>query len=86
MSEIKVLNSLTPRQRQILDIVATRGISNKSIARMLHISESTVKLHMSGILKKFGLRNRTQLALFARDNALKSSLDLKLDQITCLAV
>jgi len=86
MSETKVLNSLTPRQRQILDIVATRGISNKSIARMLHISESTVKLHMSGILKKFGLRNRTQLALFARDNALKSSLDLNLDQITCLAV
>ena len=86
MSETKVLNTLTPRQRQILNIVATRGISNKSIARMLHISESTVKLHMSGILKKFGLRNRTQLALFARDHALKFSLDLKLDQITCLAV
>ena len=86
MSDILVKITLTPRQRQILEIVATRGISNKSIARMLHISESTVKLHMSGILKKFGLRNRTQLALFARDNALKSSLDLNLDQITCLAV
>jgi DNA-binding NarL/FixJ family response regulator len=59
---------LTPRQRQILDIVVTRGVSNKNIARMLHISESTVKLHMSSILKKFGLRNRTQLALFARDH------------------
>ncbi len=59
--------NLTPRQRQILDIIATRGVSNKNIARMLHISESTVKLHMSSILKKFGLRNRTQLALFARD-------------------
>ena len=58
---------LTPRQRQILDIIVTRGVSNKNIARMLHISESTVKLHMSSILKKFGLRNRTQLALFARD-------------------
>ena len=81
MSDILVKIILTPRQRQILEIVATRGISNKSIARMLHISESTVKLHMSGILKKFGLRNRTQLALFARDHALKSSLDLKLDQI-----
>ena len=81
MSDILVKIILTPRQRQILEIVATRGISNKNIARMLHISESTVKLHMSGILKKFGLRNRTQLALFARDHALKSSLDLKLDQI-----
>ena len=60
--------TLTPRQRQILDIIVTRGVSNKNIARMLHISESTVKLHMSSILKKFGLRNRTQLALFARDH------------------
>ena len=59
---------LTLRERQILDIVVTRGVSNKNIARMLHISESTVKLHMSSILKKFGLRNRTQLALFARDH------------------
>lgn len=61
--------SLTPRQRQILDIVANRGASNKTIARMLNITESTVKLHMSGILKKYGVRNRTQLALFARVHA-----------------
>lgn len=61
---------LTPRQRQILDIVVTRGVSNKNIARMLHISESTVKLHMSSILKKYGVRNRTQLVLFARDQTL----------------
>ena len=83
MSDILVKITLTPRQRQILEIVATRGISNKNIARMLHISESTVKLHMSGILKKFGLRNRTQLALFARDHALKSSLDPKLGLLEC---
>ena len=81
MSDILVKIILTPRQRQILEIVATRGISNKSIARMLHISESTVKLHMSGILKKFGLRNRTQLALFARNYTLKSGLDSMLDKI-----
>lgn len=60
---------LTVRQHQIMDIVSRRGASNKVIARMLGISESTVKLHMSGILKKFGVRNRTQLALFARDSA-----------------
>lgn len=60
---------LTPRQHQIMEIVSKRGASNKVIARMLNISESTVKLHMSGILKKFGVRNRTQLALFARDHA-----------------
>jgi DNA-binding NarL/FixJ family response regulator len=65
----KLTSDLTPRQQQILDIVAQRGVSNKQIARMLNISESTVKLHMSGILKKFGVRNRTQLALFERDKA-----------------
>lgn len=65
----KLASDLTPRQQQILDIVAQRGVSNKQIARMLSISESTVKLHMSGILKKFGVRNRTQLALFERDKA-----------------
>lgn len=58
---------LTPRQTQILDLVSTRGASNKVIARTLKISESTVKLHMSAILKKYGCRNRTQLAVFSRD-------------------
>lgn len=57
---------LTPRQAQILDLVSTRGASNKVIARMLSISESTVKLHVSAILKKYGCRNRTQLAVFSR--------------------
>jgi DNA-binding NarL/FixJ family response regulator len=60
---------LTPRQHQIMEIVSQRGANNKTIARMLNITESTVKLHMSGILKKYGVRNRTQLALFARDKA-----------------
>lgn len=54
---------LTPRQSQILNLVTTRGISNKIIARMLHISESTVKLHLSAIFKKYGVKNRTQLVL-----------------------
>lgn len=57
---------LTPRQTQILDLVATRGASNKVIARALKISESTVKLHVSAILKKYGCRNRTQLAVFSQ--------------------
>ena len=61
--------NLTPRQNQIMEIIAQRGASNKVIARMLGITESTVKLHMSGILKKYGVRNRTQLALFVRDKA-----------------
>jgi DNA-binding NarL/FixJ family response regulator len=54
---------LTGRQREILALVANRGLSNKKIAQILNISESTVKVHISSILKAYGVRNRTQLAL-----------------------
>lgn len=57
---------LTPRQAEILSLVCNRGISNKKIAQMLDISESTVKVHISAILKAYRVRNRTQLALFAQ--------------------
>jgi DNA-binding NarL/FixJ family response regulator len=56
---------LTDRQTQILNLVCHRGLSNKNIARALQISESTVKVHMSAILKEYGVKNRTQLALAA---------------------
>ena len=55
---------LTDRQTQVLTLIQTRGSSNKVIAKTLNLSESTVKLHIGAILKKYGLRNRTQLALF----------------------
>lgn len=58
---------LTPRQQQILDIIVTRGASNKIIAKMLAISESTVKLHVGCIFRKYGVKNRTQLAVFAKN-------------------
>lgn len=54
---------LTARQREIMTLVANRGLSNKKIAQILNISESTVKVHISSILKSYGVRNRTQLAL-----------------------
>lgn len=54
---------LTSRQREIMNLVANRGLSNKKIAQILNISESTVKVHVSSILKAYGVRNRTQLAL-----------------------
>jgi DNA-binding CsgD family transcriptional regulator len=59
---------LTPRQRQIFDMVLERGSSNKIIARSLNISESTVKLHLGHIFKKYGVKSRTQLAVFAQKN------------------
>lgn len=54
---------LTDRQTQVYDLIATRGLSNKQIARTLTISESTVKIHVSAIMKVLCVRNRTQLAL-----------------------
>lgn len=62
--------ALTPRQSQIFNLVTTRGSSNKTIANLLHITDSTVKLHMTAILKKCGVRTRTQLAVFTKDPAL----------------
>lgn len=60
--------SLTPRQSQIFDLIVTRGASNKAIANLLHITDSTVKLHMTAILKKYGVRTRTQLAVFSKNS------------------
>lgn len=56
---------LTSRQRQILNILVTSGPSNKIIAKQLNISESTVKMHIASLFKKYAVKNRTQLASFA---------------------
>jgi DNA-binding NarL/FixJ family response regulator len=61
--------SLTSRQTQILKLIRDRGASNKTIARLLNISESTVKLHLGNIFKKYGVKNRTQLALFSNQSS-----------------
>jgi len=54
---------LTERQAQIANLICKRGLSNKKVANMLTITESTVKAHVSAILKAYGVRNRTQLVL-----------------------
>jgi DNA-binding NarL/FixJ family response regulator len=57
---------LTSRQKEVFDLIATRGLSNKQIAQVLKISESTVKIHVSAIMKTMCVRNRTQLVLMAK--------------------
>lgn len=55
---------LTGREQQVLQMIC-EGLANKEIAWKLHISEKTVKSHVSTILDKFGLQSRTQAAMYA---------------------
>ena len=55
---------LTPREREVLALIG-RGMPNKLIARELSLSEKTVKAHVSSILAKLGVTDRTQAALYA---------------------
>ena len=58
--------TLNSRQLHILQLICQRGLANKQIAKVLHISESAVKSNIGIILKTYGLRNRTQLAVHVR--------------------
>lgn len=56
-------DQLSPRESEILDYLG-KGLSNKSIANKLFISENTVKKHVSSILSKLNFNDRTQAALY----------------------
>lgn len=60
-------DTLTPREKEVLHQI-TMGNSNKEIAVNLHISEKTVKTHITSILRKLDLQDRTQAAIFALQN------------------
>ena len=58
------LDTLTSREREVLAEL-TKGQSNREIARALRVSEKTVKAHVSAVLAKLGVQDRTQAALLA---------------------
>jgi DNA-binding NarL/FixJ family response regulator len=61
-------DALTAREREVLAQIA-EGRSNREIARLLHMSEKTVKTHVSSVLGKLGVADRTQAALYAVRNS-----------------
>ncbi|MGA8278878.1 MAG: response regulator transcription factor [Rhodanobacteraceae bacterium] len=66
----RVLESLSQREHEVLTLMA-EGMSNLSIAERLGIGEKTVKTHVSNVLGKLGVSDRTQAAVYAWKSGLK---------------
>ncbi len=65
ISPVKITN----REMEVLELIS-RGLGNREIASELFISERTVKTHITHLLEKLNLRDRTQLAIYALKNNL----------------
>lgn len=63
------VEDLTEREREVVRLIG-KGLSNREIAQQLVISHRTVKTHVSNILSKLDLKDRTQVAIFAINNGL----------------
>lgn len=61
----QVLARLTNRQSEVLRLIA-QGKTNKDISRLLEVSENTVKVHVTAVLKALGVANRTQAVIVAQ--------------------
>ena len=69
LAERTSLVELTPREHEVLTCI-TRGQSNRDIAQQLGIAEKTVRIHVSSVLDKMSVRDRTQAAIYAIQSGL----------------
>jgi NarL family two-component system response regulator LiaR len=69
------LDLLTPREREVFDLLA-HGMNNPQIAEKLVVSEATVRTHVTSVLDKLRLRDRTQVMVFALKRGLVTPQDL----------
>lgn len=81
MSEVRpeTVKSLTERERQILGCLA-QGASNREMANLLNMSESTVKAHLQRIMRRFDFSSRVQAAVFAAERHMDRYLLESLNQ------
>ncbi|GAP94215.1 response regulator [Leptolyngbya sp. NIES-2104] len=59
-----IISTLTPREQEVLRLIG-QGATNREIAQQLYITEGTVKTHVTSILNRLSLRNRSQIAIYA---------------------
>jgi DNA-binding NarL/FixJ family response regulator len=65
MESSEIFSKLTHRQLEVLSLLA-KGETNKNISRHLNVSENTVKVHVTAILKALGVSNRTQAVIVSK--------------------